>query len=182
MQASGSVIFLSDQDDIWLPGKVKAVLNEFWLDPGLTMVVTDATLIDSNGAQLAESFYALRGRFTDHVIANIFKSKFHGCTMAFRAELLSKAIPFPRSKLIHHDQWLGMINKVTGGRTQFISRPLVSYRRHDRNVTGSGRLPLARHAMLRLDLLWALAGFWFARRDHRQRPPSSEMDRPAERE
>src|SRR4051812_18123666 len=38
---SGEIIFLSDQDDIWLPKKVETVLNVFVHDPEVTLIASD---------------------------------------------------------------------------------------------------------------------------------------------
>lgn len=174
-RASGEIVFLSDQDDLWVADKVSTILQQFEDNPSVSLVVSDAALIDQNGAQVAKSFYELRGKFNDGILANLLRCKYHGCTMAFRAELLPRALPFPRSKLILHDQWLGMVNKLSGGKAQYIADPLVLYRRHDNNATGSGRLSIIRHVMLRVDLLLALVGFWVAYHFSGQRSSKSRM-------
>jgi len=162
--ASGSIIFLSDQDDIWLPDKVTTVLQAFSLNPDITLVISDAAMIDQDGVKRSESHYALRGRFKDGFLANVIQCKYLGCTMAFRAALLRNALPFPRSKTIFHDLWLGVANRLAGGKTHYLTDTLVSYRRHAGTLTGISRLSLRRQATIRLHLLWAAAGFWFGRR------------------
>lgn len=46
--ATGDIIFLSDQDDVWTDDKVERVLEVF-KDPKCVMVVHDADLIDGDG-------------------------------------------------------------------------------------------------------------------------------------
>lgn len=138
--SSGEIIFLSDQDDLWLPKKVETVLEVFLHDPDLVLVASDAILIDENGNKIGDSFYAQRGRFRPGLWSNLLIGKFHGCTMAFRSTLLRSALPFPPRKEVHHDTWIGCINALIGGKTKYISEPLVAYRRHATNVTGRTRL------------------------------------------
>lgn len=38
----GNLIFLSDQDDVWLPGRVSTVVRHFYANPDLLVVQTDA--------------------------------------------------------------------------------------------------------------------------------------------
>ena len=53
-KARGSIIFLADQDDEWLPGKVELVMNEFD-KPRVMAVVTNAVIVDSEGKTVMPS-------------------------------------------------------------------------------------------------------------------------------
>lgn len=119
-RATGSVIFLSDQDDLWAPVKVSRVLQVFDKNPEVTLVTTDASLIDEDGVQLGGSYYAKRGRFSPGFMSNLIRCKYLGCTMAFRSGLVSKVMPFPRGSVILHDIWIGVINSVSSGNTFYI--------------------------------------------------------------
>jgi glycosyltransferase involved in cell wall biosynthesis len=159
-QATGEIVFLSDQDDIWLANKVTTVLQAFCSNPDITMVVSDAILVDQRGTLVAPSYYAQRGQFSDRFFMNLIRCKYLGCTMAFRAEVLQKALPFPSSRFLLHDVWIGVVNRLSGGKTQYLTDPLVCYRRHDSAVTGIRRLSAAHRTLLRLHLVYAAAGFW----------------------
>ena len=159
-RSSGEIVFLSDQDDLWLPKKVATVLAVFVADPDLMLVASDAILIDENGAQIGESFYAKRGRFRAGLWSNVLIGKFHGCTMAFRSTLLRGALPFPSGTEVHHDTWIGCVNALMGGKTKYIAEPLVAYRRHSTNVTGRIRLSTFTRLKVRSQLLWGLLVFW----------------------
>jgi glycosyltransferase involved in cell wall biosynthesis len=54
-RAVGSVIFLSDQDDLWVPEQVATVLQAFKRNPEVKLVVTHAALIDGDGNRLGAS-------------------------------------------------------------------------------------------------------------------------------
>lgn len=164
---SGDIVFLSDQDDLWLPKKVETVLDAFANDGQLMLVASDAILIDDNGDKIAESFYAQRGKFRSGLWSNLLVGKFHGCTMAFRSTLLRNVLPFPPGTQAHHDTWIGCVNTLMGGKTKYISEPLVAYRRHSANVTG--RIKNSTYTKLKirlpivLGLLRCLARSWCKR-------------------
>jgi glycosyltransferase involved in cell wall biosynthesis len=152
--SSGEIVFLSDQDDIWLPKKVETVLDAFAQDPELMLVTSDAILIDENGTKTGDSFYAKRGKFRSGLWSNVLIGKFHGCTMAFRSTLLRSVLPFPSGPEVHHDTWIGCVNALIGGKTKYIAEPLVAYRRHSTNA--SGRLSTYARLQTRAQLLLGL--------------------------
>jgi len=131
--SSGDIIFLSDQDDVWLPGKLSKSLEAFASDARVTMVVTDAMIVDEEGNALGPSFFAQRGRFAPGAVHNFIKNKYLGCTLGFRREMLAVFLPIPRDVPMH-DIWFGILNGIYG-RTVYIDEPLVAYRRHGRNAS-----------------------------------------------
>jgi len=155
LRATGDIVFLSDQDDLWLPHKVEIVLDRFAKDPGILLTASDAIVIDQHGGLLSESYYKIRGHFREGIFSNLMICRFLGCTMAFRSQLLRKALPFPNSPLIHHDVWLGCVNTLVRGKTEYIPRPLVAYRRHANCATAAPR-SLSRRLKVRLQLSLAL--------------------------
>jgi glycosyltransferase involved in cell wall biosynthesis len=155
-RSAGQIIFLSDQDDLWLPRKVEVVVQSFLTDPDLMLVASDATVIDEEGVQIGGSFYANRGKFRAGLCSNLLIGKYHGCTMAFRSSLLRTALPFPRAKEAHHDTWIGCVNALLGGKTKYIAEPLVAYRRHSANVTGRKKNTTYYRFKMRLPLLLGL--------------------------
>jgi len=144
--ARGGVLFLCDQDDIWHPHRVSRVMQAFAEHPEVTLVLSDARIIDSAGAMIMPSYFRARGPFIPGVVANVLKSKFLGCAMAVRSEMRARFLPFP-SSIPGHDMWIGVINEFYG-KTLFIPEPLVDYRRHGRNTS-----PERRQSMLKM-LLW----------------------------
>lgn len=127
--AKGEVIFLCDQDDVWLPNKVSTCLN--YLDSNL-LVVTDCIVVDAELKCLHKSFFALRNS-RKGFIHNLYRNSYIGCCIAFRKELLSYALPIP-SKVAMHDIWLGMVAEKYG-RVTFLPTPLLLYRRHSENAS-----------------------------------------------
>jgi glycosyltransferase involved in cell wall biosynthesis len=145
-QAGGDIVFLSDQDDLWLPGKVAKVLDVFASNPRVTMVVTDAVIIDEQGRVLNQSFFSVRGRFSTGFVRNFIKNKYLGCTLSFRRTMLRRFLPIPPDVPMH-DIWFGLLNEIYG-KTFFIDEPLIAYRRHRRNAS-----PLLHAAPLQI-LVW----------------------------
>ncbi|WP_086682298.1 glycosyltransferase family 2 protein [Nostoc sp. T09] len=133
--ASGDIIFLSDQDDIWLACKVQKFLSVFEAYPDVTLVLSDAQIIDEKGQITADSFFKIRGEFVANPLSNWIKSKHHGCTLAFRREMLKLFLPFPADTPMH-DIWIGIVNGIYG-KAFYIDEPLIQHRRHTSN-TGRG--------------------------------------------
>jgi len=131
--ATGAIVSLSDQDDVWLPGKLAKSLEAFAADPRITMVASDATVIDDEGNTLSSSFFSQRGRFAPGLLHNFVKNKHLGCTLSFRREMLAVFLPIPLDVPMH-DIWFGVLNSIYG-RTHYIDEPLVAYRRHSRNAS-----------------------------------------------
>src|SRR5579872_3769967 len=157
---SGEIVFLSDQDDLWLPKKVQTVLEAFADDPDLALVVSDAILIDESGNKIGESFYAQRGAFRNGLWSNLLVGKFHGCTMAFRSTLLRNVLPFPHGKHAHHDTWIGCVNALIGGKTKYIPEPLIAYRRHSTNLTGRTKNSAYKRLKIRFPIAVGLLRYW----------------------
>lgn len=158
-RSSGEIVFLSDQDDLWLPKKVEIILDAFARDPAAMLVASDAILIGEDGVKIGDSFYAKRGKFRAGLWSNLLVGKFHGCTMAFRSILLRRVLPFPPGGLVHHDTWIGCVNALIGGKTKYIDEPLVAYRRHSTNVTGRFRLSNYTRFRTRFQMLVGLLAF-----------------------
>lgn len=133
--ARGDIVFLSDQDDVWLAAKVAKVLQVFSSDPRATMVVTDALVIDEHGRTLNPSFFSVRGHFSRGFLSNLIKNKYLGCTLSFRRTMLHKFLPIPPDVPMH-DMWFGLLNEIYGS-TRYIDEPLIAYRRHGRNASQS---------------------------------------------
>lgn len=129
--SSGKYIFLSDQDDEWKSNKIEKIMPLF---EKYSLINHDAEIIDDKSQLVTDkSFFQLRNS-KKGLINNIIKSTYLGCCMAFRRDILEKAIPFPLS-VESHDRWLGLIGEVYG-EIYFYPEKLISYRRHKTNTSG----------------------------------------------
>jgi glycosyltransferase involved in cell wall biosynthesis len=147
--AEGDIIFLSDQDDIWMPDKVKEVTSVFTQRQEVTLVITNLQVIDEHDNLVPNS--KLVGDFRPGLIQNFVKSKFRGCTLAVRQPMLKYFLPFPED-IPMHDMWIGLVNEIYG-QTLYIDKPLLQYRRHSSNVTSEN------HAEIRQMIKWRYALF-----------------------
>lgn len=128
---SGDLIFLSDQDDVWLPDKVKKVRAAFQ-DKEVMAVLHDAKIVDENLNEIEPSLFQIRGSQTGF-FKNLWRNSYVGCCMAFRREIADKILPFPED-IYMHDYWIGATAEILG-RVELIQEPLILYRRHSGNVT-----------------------------------------------
>lgn len=149
----GQYIFLADQDDIWLPGKVERVLEAFSQQKA-SVVIHDAQVFtgeDSSRIQM-ESFFDFRGAGPG-VMKNIVKNSYIGCCMAFRRELLAVVLPIP-NQIEMHDQWIGVLGDYFAGKSCFLREPFLLYRRHGGNNSAMEHYSLGRMLRNRVVFLW----------------------------
>ncbi len=134
-------IFLADQDDVWLPGRVRRMSAAL---ERAALVATNFQWIDAVGDQLSISVNGVRadesGKFLKN-LAGIFigKTSYFGCALAFRRDLMPLILPIP-AYVESHDLWVAMAANVMGS-TLNLDEPSLLKRRHDGNATGtvSGR-------------------------------------------
>ncbi|BBD78884.1 glycosyltransferase family 2 protein [Aerosticca soli] len=147
--ATGEIVFLCDQDDVWHAEKVALVRRRFLDDPALWLLCSDARLIDAQDNDLGHSlFQALelaawerqalhRGRALDVLLR---RSMVTGATAAFRRRLLDRALPVAEGWI--HDEWLAIVAAVLGT-VDALEAPLIGYRQHGGNQIGMARRGLA---------------------------------------
>ena len=146
--ASGDIIFLSDQDDVWYGDKVDNVLGVFKESPNVTLVVSDVEIINDSGDPIDE-YRGIRGEFRGGIIDTLIRNRYQGCAMAFRKTLVEIALPFP-SGIPMHDSWIGLVNGIAGD-VKFLNKSLVRYRRHGENTSGNRRISFYEKIKVALD-------------------------------
>jgi len=151
--ASGNYIFLCDQDDFWLPGKIEHCIAALQTH---LLVVTDCKVVDSELNEIAPSFFRLRNSGSG-LLHNLWKNGYLGCCMAFRRELLRVALPFP-SRIPMHDMWLGIIAETLGG-TCFLPEPLLLYRRHEGSASDAAGRSTASFSKMLADRIFLASLF-----------------------
>ncbi len=130
-KTKGDIIFLCDQDDIWYPNKIE-VCKTYLLS--CDIVKHNYSLIDEKGMLIQESYYD-EERQKNRTLYHLFKFlPFRGCCMAFKRDLLYKALPFPKNCL-QHDTWIGMIARIDGLKFNYINQPLIYHRHHRNNAS-----------------------------------------------
>lgn len=133
-QVSGDVVFISDQDDIWNPNKVRICLEEL---KTADLVVSDCQLINSANEIISDSYFELRS-VKKSSCGNLIKFSYLGCCLAFRSEILKKVLPFPSNRqFCTHDNWLFLVGSFLF-KHKVLDDKLIYYRRHDGNVSSGG--------------------------------------------
>ncbi|MBT2321968.1 glycosyltransferase family 2 protein [Variovorax paradoxus] len=142
---TGDLIALSDQDDVWVPGRLARMVSEFEARPALLLLHTDARLVGANREDLGQTlFHALEvqrfeaerihgGRAFDVFLR---RNLVTGATTVFRRSLLAQAMPLPPEWV--HDEWLGIIAAATG-EVDMLEEPWIEYRQHEANQIGARR-------------------------------------------
>lgn len=149
LAARGEYIFLADQDDIWLPGKVAQMLAVLQHH---TLVVHDCSVTDESLQTMIPSFISVHGSGPGFW-KNLTRNSFLGCCMGFRRTLLNKALPFPRP-LPMHDSWLGLV-ATAWYEVAFLPVPLLLYRRHGANASSTSA-PSAHGLFTKIQHRWWL--------------------------
>ena len=149
---SGEVIFLCDQDDVWMPDKVSSIMEE--IAKGADLVLHDAAVTDGDLNITEPSFFAIHGSNADFR-HNLIRNTFVGCCMAFTNQVMHDTLPFPKG-LPMHDWWIALSAIKLGYKVTLLDKPLIKWRRHGGNVTG-GKTSLVQKIKWRLKMILSLA-------------------------
>lgn len=132
---TGDLIFLSDQDDVWLAKKISEIETKFDKNTKLGLVFSDAELVNENlqplGINLFDITFPEEKRSEEIFDILLAQNAVTGAAMAFRAELRKHFMPIPDSipNLIH-DGWIALILAALPVEIAFIDAPLIKYRQH----------------------------------------------------
>jgi glycosyltransferase involved in cell wall biosynthesis len=126
------LIILSDQDDVWLPGRVELIRESL---QQCDLVVLNGEVVDADlnprGMTVFEAVKVRRG-----FLRNLLKNSFIGCCMAFRREVLDRVLPFP-ALVPWHDWYIGLVAELYF-RVRRVDVITLLYRRHGANVSTTG--------------------------------------------
>jgi len=151
--ATGKILFLSDDDDLWAPTKARRFIDVFESMPDVEIVSSRVRMIDEHDRPLPDSRINRQGKFAPGFWRNLCINHYQGSAMAIRASLLGRVLPFPGHGSFLHDAWIGTRNDLLGGKVFFIDEDLLFYRRHSSNA--SQTKSLMRQIQARADLLLA---------------------------
>jgi glycosyltransferase involved in cell wall biosynthesis len=150
--ATGDILFLSDDDDLWAPDKVKQFMAVFAQGEEVQLVMSAVALIDWDGTPFRDARWDRDGRFSRGFWRNVLKNRYQGAALAIRSILVQEVLPIKRGRTYLHDVWIGTCNDRIGGGMVYLPMPMLLYRRHAGNFSRK----LTRWAQLksRLQLLW----------------------------
>ncbi|UOE44507.1 glycosyltransferase family 2 protein [Agromyces larvae] len=146
--ATGDLIALSDQDDIWRADRIERAVEVFDARPGLQLVASGARLVDDQGEPIGATLFGtlgLEGTTLERIRVGaafeelLKRNLLTGATMMVRRSLVEAASPFPPTWV--HDEWLAVVASVIGG-IAVIDDELIDYRQHGGNQIGVTALEL----------------------------------------
>ena len=132
-----NIIVLNDQDDIWLPHKLKKIEKIFEDYPEIGYVLSDAIIINK---YLQNCGYTIWERIPFNLHQrDYFKQGYQvavllrhnviiGATMAFRKELKKWILPIPKQWV--HDVWIALLASSAQMEGVLIEETLIKYRQH----------------------------------------------------
>lgn len=147
----GEYIFLSDQDDVWIPGRIAAMMT----------ALQSARVVASNfeilGGAPRPWIPPLRAAWDKRPLANLLGimigyRAYYGCGMAFRRDMLPMFAPIPPYVRESHDLWLAICGNVSGSLVH-LEEPTLKRRLHDSNETPAGFRSLGKIIAARIMLV-----------------------------
>jgi glycosyltransferase involved in cell wall biosynthesis len=132
-KCSGDYVMICDQDDIWLPDKVKTSLQkmvEIERDNLPTLVTSGHIDIDEEG-KILSSFSVIK--HSENIASALLRNSMQGCTLMLNKNLVSNILPLPREEGVMYDAYIG-ITALMIGKKYDIMQPLMYYRHHGNNV------------------------------------------------
>lgn len=110
--AKNEIIFMSDQDDIWLENRYQ-LLKDTLIENEVLLVSSNSKFIDAKGDELYMKLISLRKKDSSIFFSNILniflgRAGYYGCCMVFNGDLKKNILPFP-SYIESHDLWIAMV-------------------------------------------------------------------------
>jgi glycosyltransferase involved in cell wall biosynthesis len=140
-------VCFSDQDDIWLPEKVRMSLRSMdeleskWGTQVPLLVFTDLRVVDDKLTAIDNSFWKrenLKAERIHRFGAVLGQNVVTGCTTMLNRPLVELALRMSSGAYMH-DHWVALLASAMG-KAMPLHVQTVLYRQHSRNVVGSRRI------------------------------------------
>lgn len=138
VKAKNEVLFLSDQDDIWVQGRLQNMYERLNKNSNL-LICSNFFAFNNQGEEVVRFKTKLTHRDGGETypknIIDIFKGNiaYFGCTMAFKSELKRYILPFPKY-IDAHDLWIAMVANVLE-KIVHLEEVTLHHRIHDKNTS-----------------------------------------------
>ena len=136
LHSQGDIIFLSDQDDVWLSGKISE-MSSFLITNNYDVVTCNCALTDTQLNILQEEYYIKESPIDRSAFGNFIKDLWLGSCMAFKRDVLFATLPFPK-KMAAHDLWIALYSQLHF-KCVYYPKVLQLYRRHENTVSFAGK-------------------------------------------
>lgn len=135
-KATGAYIAISDQDDVWEPGKIEKQLKKIKEDKRNILVHCISARFEQRSSPHLRSIKKMNF-FRGSDIKNFYLANYVlGHAILFRRSLLEVSLPFPPN--VYYDWWLAAC-ACTIGNIEFVDEILVWHRMHQTNATGAAK-------------------------------------------
>lgn len=125
--ATGDLIFISDQDDFWLPNKIELILNEY-KKKNFYLLLHDCYIVNSDLTEIG------CGKIDNHLfLYNSLDNYVMGACMCISSNFLNIILPFGQY-YSSHDNWISDVARYLDKRVIF-KKKLLLYRRHLNNTS-----------------------------------------------
>ena len=134
---SGDIVFLADQDDIWVENKVEKYIEFFKKNSTINAIASNGYCIDEQ-SKIHEKYAVwdapqfLRDQnipFDYFTLICHVSNVATGASMAIRKEIIPNIVPFPVVKDFHHDEWIALITSKTNS-FELLNEKYFYYRTH----------------------------------------------------
>jgi rhamnosyltransferase len=135
--SSFNYISLSDQDDIWLPNKIKEAVSKIYLSKS-ELYCSNLNLWRSNSTKKT----LLKKNYQQKKYDFLFEGGSAGCTYVFSKEVFNlinsyyKNIDFKRWQFFSHDWFIYFLARINDLNVIIDSESYIDYRIHENNVHG----------------------------------------------
>ena len=139
-RCSGDIIFLSDQDDEWLPEKISVMANCIESHPEISVLSSRYDVIDGESNPIDNSNVKYLGNRFDGSLDYVTLESLIGCSyirgfsICFKREISALIKPIDLKSLLAHD-WLICALGCIKSNTAILNTVLTHYRYHGDNVS-----------------------------------------------
>ena len=152
-QSKGDIIFLADQDDVWLPEKIEKSMKTL-KEKNVDLVFGDLEVVDEKMNTIYPSFddFMLLNRkinkYIDSYKVNYLYNCVTGCTILSKKDFIKDILPIPNdSKYVPHDYWMALMIALKG-KLAYMPEKYIKYRQHGNNQIGTDKIS---HKFKKLD-------------------------------
>ncbi len=130
-KTTGDLVFICDQDDVWLPNKTLVMLRVFEANPKAVLIIHDLEFCTKNLAPIGQTKLERMSMGSD-----IQRDYVVGMATAIRGSFLRLCLPIPSLPGVVHDRWLHDCALAVRGKL-VMNDVLAMYRRHGSNATAT---------------------------------------------
>ncbi|GAA1840696.1 glycosyltransferase family 2 protein [Agromyces salentinus] len=140
-RATGDVLLLADQDDVWIPGRLDVLLSAL-AESGASIVASNLVVLGTDEplpSPLTGRPWRLERAQSSQHRRNVLRimlgdAPYFGCAMGLRRGALDLVTPFPRFLTESHDLWLAIAGNEARSIVH-VEEPTLYRRVHESNAS-----------------------------------------------